>query len=204
MSGEGKPPSVPPCQGGRKHSTTTGQVVRLSSISDFANLTRKNQREMAGVGFAPSPDKGRAGVGFPSSPLTKGDRGGLPFLPYNKNLTTLARKNRKNPTKAENKILREVLRKRQFAQYKFLRQKPIGNYIVDFYCSDLQMVIEIDGDSHEETLEYDAERTKILNAYGLTVIRYTNNDVLGNIEGIYEDFARRMLNHHKNRVGFIF
>lgn len=95
------------------------------------------------------------------------------FLPYNKDLTTLARKNRKNPTPAERKIWTGILRMRQFAEYKFLRQKPLGGYIVDFYCSKLRLVIEIDGESHAETVEYDVERTKILEALGLTVVRYT-------------------------------
>jgi len=114
------------------------------------------------------------------------------ILPYNKNLTTLARENRSNPTKAETRIWQEVLRMRQFAQYKFLRQKPIGGYIVDFYCSELRLVIEIDGDSHAETIEYDLERTRFLNALGLHVIRYTNDDILRNIEGVYDDLSQRI------------
>jgi len=134
-----------------------------------------------GEGLSPSPDKGRAGEGFDSAGA------GLPFLPYTKSLTTLARQNRSNPTPAEKKIWQEILRMRQFAQYKFLRQKPIGGYIVDFYCSELRLVIEIDGDSHSETVEYDAERTRFLNALGLQVVRYTNNDVMSNVEGVYED-----------------
>jgi len=81
---------------------------------------------------------------------------------------------------------------RQFAQYKFLRQKPIGGYIVDFYCSELRLVIEIDGDSHAETIEYDLERTRFLNALGLHVIRYTNDDILRNIEGVYDDLSQRI------------
>ena len=81
---------------------------------------------------------------------------------------------------------------RQFAHYKFLRQKPIANFIVDFYCSELHLVIEIDGDTHSETNAYDLERTKFLNAFGLTVIRYTNDDVLKNIAGVYDDLARRI------------
>ena len=76
---------------------------------------------------------------------------------------------------------------RQFAEYKFLRQKPIDNYIVDFYCSELRLVIEIDGDSHAEAVEYDAARTRVLEAFGLTVVRYSNDDVLRNIEGVYDD-----------------
>ncbi|OGW25579.1 MAG: endonuclease [Nitrospirae bacterium GWC2_42_7] len=114
------------------------------------------------------------------------------YLPYNKTLTELARKNRQNPSKAEIRIWNEILRRRKFSQHKFLRQKPIAGYIVDFYCSELCLVIEIDGDSHAETFEYDIERTKVLNALGLTVIRYTNNEVLENIEGVYEDLLRQI------------
>lgn len=121
------------------------------------------------------PDKGGRGEGF----VEEG------FLPYAAFLTPLARENRKNPTAAERKIWNEVLRKRQFARWKFLRQKPIDGYIVDFYSAALRLVIEIDGDSHADTADYDAERTKILRAYGLTVLRFTNDDVLRNIEGVY-------------------
>ena len=115
------------------------------------------------------------------------------FLRYNKNLTALARENRKNPTAAEIKMWDEVLRMRQFAHHKFLRQEPIANFIVDFYCSELRLVIEIDGDTHGETITHDLERTKLLNARGLTVIRYTNEDVLKNIAGVYDDLALRIL-----------
>lgn len=80
------------------------------------------------------------------------------FLPYNKNLTALARANRKDPTPAESAIWNKVLRTRQLSGYKFLRQKPIGEYIIDFYCSELKLIIEVDGDSHAVTLEYDLER----------------------------------------------
>ena len=148
----------------------------------------------------PSPDKGRAGEGLgvteslnaPRSPLVRGEVDREGFLPYNKTLTALARENRKNPTAAESRIWNEVLRSRQFIHYKFLRQKPIGGYIVDFYCSELQLVIEIDGDSHATQVEYDAERTRFLNALGLTVLRYTNRDVLQNIEGVFEDLFCRI------------
>lgn len=133
-------------------------------------------------GVSPSPDKGRVGEGFgPAGEVSE------TFLPYNKNLTERARENRKNPTKAESKIWHDVLRMRQFANFKFLRQKPIDNYIVDFYCSELRLVIEIDGDSHAETVEYDAVRTQILESLGLHVVRYTNADVMGNIEEVYDE-----------------
>jgi very-short-patch-repair endonuclease len=130
--------------------------------------------------------------GKDAPPLTRGGREGLGFLPYNKNLTALARENRKNPTPAEHKIWNNVLRMRQFAQYKFLRQKPIANYIVDFYCVELRLVIEIDGDSHAEAVSHDAERTRILSGCGLTVIRYANADVFANLEGVHDDLSRRI------------
>ncbi len=68
----------------------------------------------------------------------------------------------------------------------------IDNYIVDFYCSELRLVIEIDCDSHAETVEYDAERTKVLQSMGLTVVRYTNDDVIKNIQGVYDDLRERI------------
>ncbi len=86
----------------------------------------------------------------------------------------------------------EVLRMRHFAAYKFLRQKPIADFIVDFYCAELRLAIEIDGDSHTESVEYDATRTAALNAHGISVVRYTNDEVMKNLEGVYDDLARRV------------
>lgn len=86
----------------------------------------------------------------------------------------------------------EVLNRRQFFEYKFLRQKPVENFIVDFYCAELGWVIEIDGDSHAEQAGYDENRTTLLQRHGLTVIRYDNRDVLNNIEGVYADLAKRL------------
>lgn len=133
-----------------------------------------------------------------SSPLIRGvwggcsGREGFAFLPYDKKLTALARENRKNPTNAEQKIWLEVLSRRQFAAYKFLRQKPVEHFIVDFYCAKLGWVIEIDGDSHAEQKGYDENRSVFLQGHGLTVIRYENRDVLNNIAGVYDDLARRL------------
>jgi urease accessory protein len=109
------------------------------------------------------------------------------FLPYDKRLTAHARENRKNPTPAESLIWNQVLRSKQFDRHKFLRQKPIGAYVVDFYCAELRLVIEIDGDSHAEQVGYDARRTESLNRLGLKVLRYANRDVLDNLPGLYDD-----------------
>ena len=133
----------------------------------------------------PAPDKGRAGEG-----LNSGE--GLHFIPYNKSLTALARENRQNPTPAESAIWNQVLRHRQFSGYKFLRQKPLGNYIVDFYCAELLLVIEIDGDSHALQIEYDAQRSRFLCGFGLRVIRYTNQEILQNLAGVFDDLQRHI------------
>ena len=76
--------------------------------------------------------------------------------------------------------------------YKFTRQKPVANFIVDFYCAELHLAIEIDGDSHAESIVYDVDRTKTLNSLGITVVRYANDDILNNMQGVYIDLMRRV------------
>jgi very-short-patch-repair endonuclease len=106
------------------------------------------------------------------------------FLPYNPQLVARAREMRKNPTIAERKLWGYL---RNFP-VKFWRQKPINNFIVDFYCPKLKLVIEVDGDSHftDSGLVYDEERTRVLEGYGLRVIRFTNDEVVKNFEGVCE------------------
>ena len=114
------------------------------------------------------------------------------YIQYNPKLIEVARENRKNQTQAEEKMWFNVLRNRQFAKYKFLRQKPLGNFIADFYCAELMLVIEIDGDSHSRQKEHDELRSEKLDTYGIKVVRYTNDDVLSNIEGVYQDLKKRI------------
>ncbi len=134
----------------------------------------------------------RGGAERARFPPDKGGLRGVGFIPYDKRLTTLARENRKNHTATESKMWNGVLRMRHFADYKFSRQKPIADFIVDFYCSELRLAIEIDGDSHAEAVKYDATRTAALNARGITVVRYTNDDVLKNLSGVYDDLMCRV------------
>ena len=76
---------------------------------------------------------------------------------------------------------------------KFTRQKPIGNFIADFYCSELLLVIEVDGDTHANQEAYDELRSEILsNKYNIEVIRYSNDEVLKNIEGVYTDLIEKI------------
>ena len=125
------------------------------------------------------------------SPLVKGGKGDYDYnmkcdyLPYNKKLKEKARRLRNNMTAAEKKLWYEYLRNHK---YIFKRQKPIDNYIVDFYCSKLKLVIEIDGETHlsKKEKEDDKERTRILESYGLKVLRFWNDDVLNGIEVVSE------------------
>ena len=123
-------------------------------------------------------------------PPDKGGKGG--YIPYNKTLTEKARKNRKNPTPVEQKLWYEVLQSRRLDNLKFTRQKPLDEYIVDFYCAELMLAIEIDGDTHAGQKQYDKDRTKNLNKFGVEVIRYTNAEVLNNLEGVYQDLHKRI------------
>ena len=123
-------------------------------------------------------------------PPDKGGKGG--FIPYDTSLTEKARKNRKNPTSAEKKFWYESLQAKRLAELKFTRQKPIDHYIVDFYCAELMLVVEIDGDTHAEQENYDKQRTARLNRLGIEVIRYSNQDVLNNIEGVYSDLLEKI------------
>ncbi len=114
------------------------------------------------------------------------------YIPYNPKLVEIARENRKKPTQAEKKMWFGVLKSKQFENYKFLRQKPLDNFIADFYCAELMLVIEIDGDSHIRQKEYDILRSEKLEAYGIKVVRYTNSDITSSIEGVYRDLKEKI------------
>jgi very-short-patch-repair endonuclease len=105
-------------------------------------------------------------------------------------LTPVARKLRRDQTEAE-KRLWSHLRNRQLEDAKFLRQFRIGDHIADFACRPLKLVIELDGGQHAGN-PADVERTRIIEANGYRVIRFWNNDVLANTEGVLEVIAREV------------
>ena len=109
-----------------------------------------------------------------------------PHLPYDKSLVEKARELRNNSTSAEKRFWYYLKKMEFFQEFTFNRQKPIGNYIVAFYCHQLRLVIEIDGDTHyeEDAEKYDRNRTVFLESQNLEVIRFTNPDVMNNIEGV--------------------
>lgn len=100
-------------------------------------------------------------------------------------LTPLARKLRKEMTPAE-RLLWSRLRDRRLAGLKFRRQVPVGPYIVDFLCAEARVIVEIDGGQHNlpDARAQDQERTRFLEAKGYKVLRFWNNEVLGNLEGV--------------------
>ncbi|HAP37549.1 hypothetical protein A2410_01365 [Candidatus Shapirobacteria bacterium RIFOXYC1_FULL_38_24] len=100
---------------------------------------------------------------------------------YLKQLTFMANQNRKNPTKAE-KIMWDNFLSKDKTGYRFLRQKPIHRFIADFYCVKLNLIIEIDGDSHKNKTKTDIKRDKFLQQIGIKTIRFTNDQVLNNPE----------------------
>ena len=109
------------------------------------------------------------------------------ILPYHRKLKQPARRLRSNMTGAEKKLWSK-LRLNHLAGCQFNRQKPLGQYIVDFYCPKARLVIEVDGGQHytEEGKEYDRERSLYLASLGVTVLRFSNAEVTDNLEGCLE------------------
>jgi very-short-patch-repair endonuclease len=116
---------------------------------------------------------------------------------YNKELVQLSRLNRQTPTLAENTLWEKVLSKKQTG-FKFRRQKPIDNFILDFYCSELLLCVEVDGEYHEKAKEQDEARTERLNILGIIVIRYTNQQVLEQIEEVKTNLINKISNRIKS------
>ncbi|MGO3184569.1 MAG: endonuclease domain-containing protein [Aequorivita sp.] len=104
------------------------------------------------------------------------------IIPYNRHLKKLARELRKNMTPSE-ELVWESIRKRSLG-VEFHRQVPILNYIVDFYCHEIGLVLEIDGGIHDNNVLEDGERQGKMEKYGLHFLRFTNAEVLGDIDGV--------------------
>ena len=106
-------------------------------------------------------------------------------LPYNEALSEQAKRLRRAGILHE-VLLWQQIKTKQFLGLDFDRQKIIGNYIVDFYCAEKNVVIEVDGQSHYYKYEEDKKRDNFLISLGLTVIRLAAKDVLQNLEGVME------------------
>jgi very-short-patch-repair endonuclease len=102
-----------------------------------------------------------------------------------KRTSSLAKRLRRNQTDAE-RVLWFRLRDRRLAGWKFKRQVPIDRFIVDFFCADGKLIVEIDGGQHDQDRDRDADRTTALEAMGYIVLRFWNNDVMRNTDGVLE------------------
>ena len=109
------------------------------------------------------------------------------MLPYNRNLKQPSRQLRADMTEPE-RYLWAKIRRKQLKGYQFYRQKPIGDYIVDFYCPRAKLVVEVDGGHHssDEAAKNDRTRDEYLGSLDLRVLRFANAEVLRNIEGVVE------------------
>jgi very-short-patch-repair endonuclease len=121
------------------------------------------------------------------------------IIPYNPKLKELAKHLRKNSTQSEIKLWK-ALKGKQLNGFDFHRQKPLLDYIVDFYCAELNLVIELDGYSHflEETQEKDAIKQQQLEKLGLTVLRFTDNEVMNAFEDVMRVLEHFVLEHTPN------
>ena len=115
------------------------------------------------------------------------------MLQYNKELKAISRTLRKNMTGAE-RLLWSKIRNRQLKGYQFYRQKIVGDYIVDFYCPKALLIIEVDGSQHysSEEKQKDRVRDEYMAQIGLRVLRFSNREVLKNIDEVIEMIWRHL------------
>jgi len=117
---------------------------------------------------------------------------------YNKNLQPYANRLRKEMTKAEACLWKYVLRAGKMKGFPFRRQRPVLNYIADFMCKELMLIIEVDGITHqwEDVIKNDEIRQKALETAGFTVLRFTDEEVLNNIQAVHsflEDWIEKKI-----------
>jgi very-short-patch-repair endonuclease len=120
-------------------------------------------------------------------------------IKYNPKLKKRAQNLRKNATFSE-RLLWKHLRCRQILGYQFTRQKPIKNYIVDFYCSKLHLVIEIDGFSHDDKQKYDEERDNKLRDLGLEIMHFDGYYLINHIQKALESISEKILGLEKEKI----
>jgi len=133
-----------------------------------------------------------ATIKAPPSPATRGMVGmGV------RSVVAAARKLRRSSTEVE-RILWYRIRDKQIEDFRFRRQRPIGKYIVDFVCLDAMLIIEVDGGQHADAVLADAARTRFLESLGYRVLRFWNNEVIENLEGVLERIREALLQPAKS------
>ncbi|WP_340103595.1 uroporphyrinogen-III synthase [Rhodohalobacter sp. 8-1] len=156
-------------------SIESGQHVHISPQPDTEVFLKFVARVLGETGKEP----------IAKCPPLKGAMGDENNLYYNKNLKNLARNLRNDSTKAEIRLWSELLRGKHTG-YTFLRQRPVLNYIADFLCKDLKLIIELDGYSHEFEQQWkkDKERQAELEEAGFKILRFTDDDVMNDLRNV--------------------
>lgn len=152
--------------------TTLSTVKILAAYHQYYAVNRAVESTLRAAGFNSPPTEGWSQTGV----VSRNSKNYF-SLPFNPNLKERARALRKAGNLAEVLFWNEVKNKK-FKGYDFDRQKIVGNYIVDFYCTNCNVVVEIDGSSHNDKQEYDAERDAFLESIGLTIIHIPDQSIL--------------------------
>jgi type I restriction enzyme M protein len=172
-----------------------------AQISFMANIVRLYRGEEPDYTLGGEEAKAKLLEVFaaqPSPQPSPNGRGGLDFS----GLVERARELRKNQTPAE-EVLWEILRNRQFHDLKFRRQHQIGEYIVDLYCHEHNLVIEADGDVHDADRQkkHDKKRDAYLSSIGMTVLRFRNEDILNNTDSVLNGIVSALPSPLGRRAG---
>src|SRR5215469_6727497 len=145
------------------------------------------------------PSRARRGTNIPSPSMGEGRGGGdaedrsMVKKAPSAGAVARARTLRRDMTEAERRLW-QMLRSRQTEGYRFRRQVPIGGFIADFVCHPARLIVEIDGGQHDSSSEAETSRTRFLEAEGYRVLRFWNNEVLDNREGVRGAIADTL--HH--------
>jgi len=118
---------------------------------------------------------------------------------YNKNLKLRAREMRNNSTKGEIRLWCELLRGRKLRGYQFSRQRPVFNFIADFMCAKLNLIIEVDGPIHNFRKKKDINRDKLLNSLGFIVLRFTEEEIRLKIEKV-KSSLNEYIDKHEEKI----
>ena len=118
-------------------------------------------------------------------------------LPDVRRIVARARKLRRNSTDVERKLWHRI-RDKQIDEFRFRRQRPIGKYIVDFVCLDAKLIVELDGGQHAGDAAYDQRRTAFLESLGYAVLRFWNNEVIENMDGVLQRLHETLLRSRFN------
>ena len=123
------------------------------------------------------------------------------IIPYNPRLKELARQLRNNATKSEI-ILWKSLSGKQCLGYDFHRQKPLGEFIVDFFCHELMLAIEVDGVSHnqDQVMKKDQKKELFLNSIGITIVRFQDSDIYPDNRDALAEIERYIHAHQNNKT----